>query len=137
MRNKNCVVCKTPLSGQKSMYCGNNCKQKHHYHRVKEQTNTYHSQTIRSLKRKLSLVEMKGGKCERCGYDKNLAALQFHHIDPNMKVMKLDLRTLGNSTMSKITEEVEKCMLLCANCHLEEHNKEYTQDNVKNILSSV
>ena len=60
----NCVVCNEGLSGQKKMYCSNNCKQKHHYDRVKEQTNTYHSQTIRAYKRKIQLIEILGGYCK-------------------------------------------------------------------------
>ena len=28
------------------------------------------------------MVDYKGGKCERCGYDKNISALEFHHLDP-------------------------------------------------------
>lgn len=132
---KICVVCSTPISGQKIMYCSNACKQKHHYYRIKEQTNSYHSQTIRSLKRKLDLIEMKGGKCEICGYDKNVAALQFHHKDPTKKELKLDARSLGNNRMEKILKEFEKCDLLCANCHLELHNKEYTKENISNIIN--
>ena len=133
---KNCVVCSVELSGQKTMYCGNNCKQKHHYYRVKEQTNTYHSQTIRSLKRKLELIELKGGGCEVCGYNKNLAALQFHHRNPKDKKFGLDVRSLGNLKMETIVNEVAKCDLLCANCHLETHNIEYTKDNVRIIIES-
>jgi hypothetical protein len=136
MESKKCVICETNLSGQKTMYCGNTCKQKHHYYRIKEQTNTYHSQTIRSLRRKIELIDLKGGKCEVCGYNKNLAALQFHHLDPTKKVMKLDMRTLGNTNMDKIMLELDKCVLLCANCHSEEHNKEYTRDNIENILKN-
>jgi hypothetical protein len=47
-----CIVCNSELTGQKKMYCSNACKQKHHYDRIKEQTNTYHSQTIRSFQKK-------------------------------------------------------------------------------------
>jgi hypothetical protein len=136
MSIKKCVVCLIELGGQKTMYCGNTCKQKHHYYRVKEQTNTYHSQTIRSLKRKLALIEMKGGSCEVCGYDKNLAALQFHHRNPNDKKFGLDARTLGNLKMEKILNEFTKCDLLCANCHIEEHNFDYTKEKVKLIVEN-
>jgi hypothetical protein len=136
MSIKKCVVCLIELGGQKTMYCGNTCKQKHHYYRVKEQTNTYHSQTIRSLKRKLELIEMKGGSCEVCGYDKNLAALQFHHRNPNDKKFGLDARTLGNLKMEKILNEFTKCDLLCANCHIEEHNFDYTKEKVKLIIEN-
>ena len=110
---KNCVICNNEISGQKKMYCSNKCKQKYHYDRVKEQTNTYHSQTIRSYKRKLYLIEMLGGSCRNCGYDKNLSALEFHHRDPNGKDSQLDMRTLSNRSMEFIMKEVEKCDLLC------------------------
>lgn len=131
---KNCVVCNEEISGQKKMYCSNNCKQKHHYDRVKEQTNTYHSQTIRSYKRKLELVNLLGGSCKYCGYDKNLAALEFHHRDPNGKESQLDMRTLSNRSMSYILEEVKKCDLLCSNCHREYHNPETAIEQIKKII---
>ena len=96
MKERYCVVCEKQLFGQKLKYCSNKCKQKDHYHRVKEQTNTYHSQTIRALKRKLQLVEMLGGQCSLCGYDRNLSALHFHHKDSTQKNFKLGLRILSN-----------------------------------------
>ena len=132
---KNCVVCNLELSGQKKMYCSNNCKQKHHYDRVKEQTNTYHSQTIRSYKRKLYLIELLGGCCKFCKYDKNLSALEFHHRDPNGKDSQLDMRTLSNRSMEYILNEVSKCDLLCSNCHREHHNPEMEIENVKKITT--
>lgn len=54
------------------------------------------SQTRRALQRKLKLVELKGGKCEKCGYSKNLSALEFHHIDSSNKLFQLDSRHLSN-----------------------------------------
>ena len=74
-------------------------------------------------KRKRLLVDYKGGKCERCGYNKNLAALEFHHIDPKTKEFNMG-RNLSRD-MDKLKLEVDKCMLLCANCHKEEHNPDY------------
>ena len=76
---KECIICSTPLYGQQLKYCSNACKQKDHYNKVKYQPNTYHSQTIRGLKRKMHFVNYLGGKCEKCGYDKNLSAFHFHH----------------------------------------------------------
>ena len=133
MNERYCVVCEKQLFGQKLKYCSNKCKQKDHYHRVKEQTNTYHSQTIRALKRKLQLVEMLGGQCSLCGYDRNLSALHFHHKDSTQKNFKLGLRILSNKKMSSILDEVKKCELLCANCHAEEHNPELSIENVRKI----
>jgi len=129
-----CVVCKESLSGQKKMYCSNKCKQKHHYDRVKEQTNTYHSQTIRGYKRKLYLIEFLGGSCKECGYNKNISALEFHHRDPNVKDHQLDSRTLSNRSMDYIMNEISKCDLLCSNCHREFHNPEMDINEVKKII---
>ena len=134
---KQCVVCEQPIAGQKQKYCSNACKQKDHYHRVKSQTNTYHSQTIRSLKRKLQLIEQFGGGCRMCGYNTNVAALHFHHSDPHMKSMKLDMRVLSNRSWEAIMAEAGKCELLCSNCHAESHNPELTLHNVQRILSGA
>lgn len=132
-----CVVCQKPISGQKQKYCGNTCKQKDHYHRVKAQTNTYHSQTIRSLDRKIKLIQSFGGKCNRCGYSANIAALHFHHTNSYQKLFKLDARILSNRKWSSIIEEASKCELLCSNCHAEEHNPELTFHNVQRIVAGA
>lgn len=65
-----------------------------------------------------------GGKCEECGYNKNVAAFDFHHIERDEKEFSLDRRTLGNRSMEKVLLEMSKCKLLCANCHRELHNPE-------------
>jgi 5-methylcytosine-specific restriction endonuclease McrA len=134
MNIRKCVVCSVEINGQKTKYCSNTCKQKHHWHRVKEQTNTYHSQTIRAYRRKLEMLELKGGCCSKCGYDKNLAALQFHHLNPSEKKIKLDLRSMGNNKVTTLLSELEKCIILCANCHLEEHNEDYTKEKIQQII---
>ena len=63
---------------------------------------------------------MLGGKCTRCDYATNLAALAFHHVGG--KAIKLDTRSLSNRKIGPILEEVTKCKLLCHNCHAEVHN---------------
>lgn len=71
---------------------------------------------------KEKLVEYKGGKCERCGYDKCITALEFHHIDPNEKEFSIGSKDV--LSFEKCKKEVDKCMLLCANCHREIHYEE-------------
>ncbi|RYZ22285.1 MAG: HNH endonuclease [Chitinophagaceae bacterium] len=137
MASRACVVCATPIGGQKVKYCSNACKQKDHYNRVKQQTNTYHSQTLRSLRRKLQLVAMFGGKCEVCSYDKNIAALHFHHINPDEKRFKLDVRFLSNRNWEAIISEAKKCRLLCSNCHAELHHPELVFGNVQRMVSGA
>lgn len=65
---------------------------------------------------KARLVDEAGGKCEICGYDRCLAALQFHHRDPSTKSFALSLRGRTLS-IDRLREEAAKCALLCANCH--------------------
>lgn len=69
-------------------------------------------------KKKQLLVEYLGGKCVRCGYNKNIAALDFHHINgKDFAISEKDY------SFEKMKKEVSKCELLCANCHREEHTK--------------
>ena len=75
----------------------------------------------RGLRRKEDLISAAGGCCSNCGYDKNLAALTWHHLVPSEKSFELDLRALSNRCDASIMAEVRKCVLLCANCHAEVH----------------
>ena len=70
---------------------------------------------------KKQAVKIKGGKCECCGYDKCLAALQFHHRNPEEKSFSLATSGITHSWQEYLNE-VMKCDLLCANCHAEKHN---------------
>jgi len=99
--------------------------------------NTYEYQKLRGLKRKVELIKLKGGKCEKCGYDKNISALDFHHIDPNIKEFQLDARKSANTKMFKLIEEVAKCELLCANCHRETHHPDLNLINMDEILKNI
>lgn len=70
--------------------------------------------------RKRRFAEYKGSRCERCGYDRSLAALEFHHTDPAKKEFQIS----GPSVSWEATRaELDKCQLLCANCHREEHER--------------
>ena len=69
---------------------------------------------------KLLAIEYKGGKCEICGYDKCKQALEFHHIDPNEKEFGIGEKGYTRS-IERVKEEVDKCLLVCANCHRELH----------------
>lgn len=67
-------------------------------------------------RRKDLLVYLMGGKCSRCGYDKCIKALEFHHIDKKTKSF-----TIATSihSLDEDIAEIKKCSLLCANCHRE------------------
>lgn len=76
--------------------------------------------TFKANAMKIKVVELRGGKCEKCGYDKCIDALEFHHLDPAIKEFELG-NTGGLPSFEKYLEEASKCILLCANCHREEH----------------
>lgn len=68
---------------------------------------------------KKKAIKYKGGSCVSCGYCKHYSALHFHHTDPLTK--EFNWNKLRVKAWSKITKELDKCLLLCANCHAEEH----------------
>ena len=68
-------------------------------------------------KYKSKLVKEFGGSCQRCGYNKCLAALHFHHLNPDTKTKGITRIAVG---LKRLKSEAEKCILLCANCHYEE-----------------
>ncbi len=65
-------------------------------------------------------VEYKGGSCEVCGYNRCIEALEFHHLDPMKKDFGISAKGYSRS-WEKVKAEIEKCVLLCANCHREFH----------------
>jgi transposase len=72
----------------------------------------------RRRKVKMMLVAEAGGRCVLCGYDRCTAALHFHHVDPSTKRFHLSMQGVTRS-LASARAEMEKCVLLCANCHAE------------------
>lgn len=70
-------------------------------------------------------IAYKGGKCELCGYSKYSGALDFHHIDPKLKDPKFP--GMRSWSWDKIKNEIDKCALLCSNCHREVHAGVHSQ----------
>src|SRR4051812_27664066 len=64
------------------------------------------------------LVAESGGACVLCGYDRCLRALAFHHVDPTGKHFGIGAGGHARS-LERAREEARKCVLLCANCHME------------------
>lgn len=74
----------------------------------------------RQRKLKQDAIDYKGGGCQVCGYDKYNGALEFHHLDPNEKDFSIGELKKTNIN-EKIKKELDKCILVCANCHREIH----------------
>lgn len=65
-------------------------------------------------------IEYKNGKCGNCGYNRCIEALEFHHADSSGKYFSISEKGYTRS-WNKVREELDKCVLLCANCHREIH----------------
>jgi len=74
----------------------------------------------RRKKIRLMAIDYLGSKCLFCGYNRCSAALDFHHLDEKEKKFGLSQKGITRS-WKKTKEELEKCILVCANCHREIH----------------
>ena len=83
---------------------------------------TYMVVAVRKRRKKVRLmaVQYKGGQCSRCGYSKCVEALEFHHLDSSQKDFGISEKGYTRS-WERVREEIEKCILVCANCHRELH----------------
>lgn len=89
----------------------------------------YHHQCVDYLiATKEQSVKYKGGQCLLCGYKKYSGALEFHHLDPKKKDRSIKLR---NRSFENIKKELDKCVLLCSNCHKEVHGKVATLEGLE------
>lgn len=80
---------------------------------------------LRQLKFKQLCVSYKGGKCKDCGYSRCLAAMDFHHLDEK----RVGISELRFAVFDKnVTDELDRCDLLCSNCHRERHAKAYARN---------
>ena len=77
---------------------------------------------------KQAIVNSMGGKCCICGYNKCLAALQFHHRDPKQKKFNISKFISLAKQDYLFLRELEKVLLVCANCHVECHQKMHEKE---------
>lgn len=76
----------------------------------------YHAeyQRKRHAKRKAWALELLGGKCAHCGTTEDL---QFDHIDRHTKLFEVSVG-FGKYSIKRLENELSKCQLLCASCHI-------------------
>ena len=85
----------------------------------------YLIRAVQNRRRKIRQMALayKGEVCQKCGYNRCLEALEFHHFQKTGKDFGISARGYTRS-WSKIKQELDKCILLCANCHREIHSGE-------------
>ena len=69
-------------------------------------------------------------KCAKCGDDRGYV-LEYHHVNPEEKEYTIARLTSNNYTLDKVYDEIQKCIVLCANCHREFH---YLNSNDKDFI---
>jgi len=76
--------------------------------------------TKKGKENKEKAVEYLGGKCIKCGYNKCIEALDFHHTDKSKK--DISFKSKRGWSWTRLKKELDKCILVCSNCHREIHN---------------
>lgn len=98
-------LCNNELTGRQRVFCSKNCNVKH---RVKKWR----------IELKKKAVAYKGGACIKCGYNKCIWAMDFHHKDRTTKSFGISKDGLTRG-WEKVKIELDKCDLVCSNCHRE------------------
>lgn len=115
-------------------YCDNKCKSLYSYYKNKKERDdksTIHVKKVRESF-KLEAIMYGGNRCKYCSYNKNYSALSFHHTNPKEKDFPLaGQRGVVLTPIHK--KELDKCILLCANCHMNLHHNLREQE--KNVRS--
>lgn len=103
-------------------------REKQHYEKNKERINIHRKERYNKLKEDFLLTYKKGKKCILCGWNKHPEILQFHHKDRTKKEFTIgNIKIIERTTPKNIElvkQEIDKCFLLCPNCHALLHLKE-------------
>jgi transcriptional regulator with XRE-family HTH domain len=78
----------------------------------------------RRIANKKAAIEYLGGKCIKCGYSQNLSAIDFHHRDSSEKEALISALLARYGDIDPIKQELDKCVVMCSNCHRALHHPE-------------
>lgn len=81
---------------------------------------------------KTAALDYKGNRCQLCGYDRCVKSLEFHHVRPAEK--KFTASQGLEKHWPTLRKEIDKCLLLCKNCHTEAHSGLVSQDHMEDLL---
>lgn len=71
----------------------------------------------------------KGKSCALCNYNEHWEILQFHHKDKKKKLFEITLFKIAKKSPEELKREIEKCILICPNCHFLLHLREKESKN--------
>lgn len=95
----------------------------------------YSAMKKRRYKVKALLKEKHGNRCSRCGYNKCMKALSFHHLDRATKSFGVSGTTV--LSLDRMLAEADKCVLLCMNCHMEVEEEIYNRSVAQIAVQGV
>ena len=111
-RSGSCLVCQRE-------YC------KAHYQNNKPKYYQRNDKRYEAVRNLVINLKLESG-CTKCGYNRCLTALHFHHLDSKTKDIGIALIARKGWSLERINAEIAKCILVCANCHAEIHELEHT-----------
>lgn len=116
-----CKFCEKEVTDKKRRrYCSDECSILGKKEYQKDRKFNYEQVKKWRLLVKKKAVDYKGGECQVCGYDRCVRSLDFHHLDPTKKDFAIS--EFKNRKIEKLKNELDKCILLCSNCHGEVHD---------------
>lgn len=121
METKICSRCKRELPLTQFYSRGNG--------KLRSECKECHKEYVKSKyqERKGAIGEVKASiGCAKCG-DTRSYVLNFHHKDPSIKDANIARMTSNKNRLEDIQKEIDKCVVLCSNCHREFHHLEFTQ----------
>lgn len=121
METKICTQCKRELPLTQYYSRGNG--------KLRSECKECHSKYVKRKyqERKGAIGDVKASiGCAKCG-DVRSYVLDFHHKDPSIKDANIARMTSNKNRLEDIQKEIDKCVVLCSNCHREFHHLEFTQ----------
>ena len=115
-RKLNCKYCdcNVPFTGEKQQFCNDGCRKSSYAERLKAWRDAVYFMFI---------LDKERTGCKDCGFHRYGGALDYHHINAATKEGRIDAMSWYNQT-DFYKREIEKCLLLCKNCHYIRHSKE-------------
>ncbi len=88
---------------------------------------------VQKWSNKIKATNILGGQCSKCGI-KDIFVLDFHHVKDDKEK---EVGKLLNKNWKTISNEIDKCILLCRNCHQEMHHQNMLRADAKKYLMSI
>ena len=99
--------------------CEKEADKKHYQESIDRRLHVRATANFQKQRNAYMIIQAKEKGCQKCG-EKRQYVLDFHHLDPSIKIDTI-AHMLKSSSAEALEQEINKCILLCANCHREFH----------------